>query len=123
VRDLDVRSGVRGWRGEILLSREGRTRLKMGEIKKKIVKKKPTAKPKAPATAPRRPTRRKMVTEIRKQVEDRLAKDVKKASLTDYIRLVQLEKELSQTVAKETRATWVEPQEEEGEKEVSGTEK
>jgi hypothetical protein len=123
VRDLDVRSGVRGWRGEILLSREGRTRLKMGEIKKTIVKKKPTAKPKAPATAPRRPTRRKMVTEIRKQVEDRLAKDVKKASLTDYIRLVQLEKELSQTVAKETRATWVEPQEEEGEKEVSGTEK
>jgi hypothetical protein len=114
---------MRGSRGEILLSREGRTRLKMGEIKKTIASKKPTPKPKAPVTAPRRPTRKRMVAEIRKQVEDRLAKDVKKASLTDYIRLVQLEKELSQTVAKETRATWVEPREEQGEKEVSDTER
>ncbi len=53
--------------------------------------------------------RKTVVAGIRQQVEKRLEKNVKKASLADYIRLVQLEKELQQTEAKETKATWVEP--------------
>jgi hypothetical protein len=50
-----------------------------------------------------------VVATIRERVEKRLAKNVEKASLADYIRLVQLEKELQQTEAKEIKATWVEP--------------
>jgi hypothetical protein len=50
-----------------------------------------------------------VVATIREQVEKRLAKNVEKASLADYIRLVQLEKELQPTEAKEIKATWVKP--------------
>jgi hypothetical protein len=71
---------------------------------------------------PRRKAQKFVVKEIRQHVEDRLAKDVEKASLSDYIRLVQLEKELTQTVAKETKATWVEPKDN-GEVEESKSER
>jgi hypothetical protein len=50
-----------------------------------------------------------VVAVIRERVEKRLAKNVEKASLADYIRLVQLEKELQPTEAKEIKATWVKP--------------
>jgi hypothetical protein len=50
-----------------------------------------------------------MVETIRKRVEKKLSSEDMKASLADYIRLVQLEKELQTTEAKETKATWVDP--------------
>ncbi len=53
--------------------------------------------------------RETVVAAIRQKVEERLEKNVNKASLADYIRLMQLEKELQNTEAKETKATWVEP--------------
>ena len=53
--------------------------------------------------------RKTVVAAIREKVEERLEKNVNKASLADYIRLMQLEKELQNTEAKETKATWVEP--------------
>ena len=43
---------------------------------------------------------------IRKKVEARLKKDAK-ASLGDYIRLVQLQKELETNEPAEIRVTWV----------------
>lgn len=55
---------------------------------------------------------------IREEVEKKLSKGVEKASLADYIRLVQLEKELTETEPKETKATWIDPQQV-GEKEKS----
>jgi hypothetical protein len=73
------------------------------------------AKPKdgAPAsdTAPKvdRRMRKTVVAAIRRQVEQKLENEIERASLADYIRLVQLEKELQQTEAKERNATWVEP--------------
>lgn len=48
------------------------------------------------------------MTQIRKKVEARLKKDAK-ASLGDYIRLVQLQKELEAGDAKEIKVTWVNP--------------
>ena len=67
----------------------------------------PPAKDSAPKTDKR--MRKTVVAVIRQKVEERLEENVKKASLADYIRLVQLEKELQQTEAKERNATWVEP--------------
>jgi hypothetical protein len=52
-----------------------------------------------------------VVKEIRERVEDKLAQDVEKASLGDYIRLVQFEKELNETTAREIKVTWVDPRE------------
>lgn len=50
-----------------------------------------------------------MVQEIRKRVEARLANDDVKATLGDYIRLVQLEKELEENEPREIKVTWIEP--------------
>lgn len=61
------------------------------------------------AKTTRRRLQKTVVKEIRQRVEDRLAQDVDKASLGDYIRLVQLEKELAETEAKEIKVTWVDP--------------
>lgn len=55
-----------------------------------------------------------VVKEIRKKVEEKLSESVEKASLADYIKLVQLEKELTKKEPKETKATWVDPKEMEG---------
>jgi hypothetical protein len=49
-----------------------------------------------------------VVASMRRNLELKLEKNAK-ASLSDYIRLVQLEKELQNTEAKETKATWVDP--------------
>jgi hypothetical protein len=49
-----------------------------------------------------------VVKSIRRNLQQKLEKNIK-ASLSDYIRLVQLEKELQTTEAKETKATWVDP--------------
>lgn len=54
-----------------------------------------------------------MVEKIRKRVEKRLSESDVKASLGDYIRLVQLEKELEAEEPKEIKVTWVNPEEKE----------
>lgn len=68
---------------------------------------------------PRKPAQKKTVVQkIREKVEKKLSKGVEKASLADYIRLVQLEREMADAEPKETKATWVDPKEREKEKET-----
>ena len=58
-----------------------------------------------------------MVETIRKRVEKKLSSDDMKASLADYIRLVQLEKELETDEPREIKVTWVDRKKEsDGEK-------
>jgi hypothetical protein len=45
------------------------------------------------------------------KVEKKLSDSDVKASLGDYIRLVQLQKELEEEEPKEIRVTWIEPEE------------
>ncbi|GEM_PF-4130941 len=60
----------------------------------------------------RRKAQKTVVKEIREKVEDKLAKQVEKAGLGDYIKLVALEKELkAETTPREMRVTWVEDSE------------
>ena len=62
-------------------------------------------------------THAQIVESIRKRVEKKLSSDDVKASLTDYIRLLQLEKELEEDAPREIRVTWVDPKKEsDGEK-------
>ena len=52
-----------------------------------------------------------VMSAIRKKVEEKLTNDVHKASLGDYIRLLQLENELKESQPKEIKVTWVDPKE------------
>jgi hypothetical protein len=61
------------------------------------------------ALKPDQRLRKTVVGLIRQKVEQKLEEKIERASLADYIRLVQLEKELQNTEAKETKATWVDP--------------
>jgi len=54
-----------------------------------------------------------VVRQMLKQVEEKLSKEDAKATLADYIRLVQLKKELEDEEPREIRVTWVEPEEKE----------
>ena len=45
-----------------------------------------------------------------KKVEKKLTADGVKATLGDYIRLVQLQKELEENEPREIKVTWVEPE-------------
>ena len=58
-----------------------------------------------------------VVKELLQKVERKLSKDGVKATLGDYIRLVQLEKELAEEEPKEIRVTWVEPEKKESDSE------
>ncbi|HLH40769.1 MAG TPA: hypothetical protein VKX39_16585 [Bryobacteraceae bacterium] len=49
------------------------------------------------------------VKKILKKVEAKLKSDEVKATLGDYIRLVQLEKELMDEEPRDIKVTWVEP--------------
>lgn len=49
-----------------------------------------------------------VINRLIKQVEDKLAKNDAKATLADYIRLIQLKKELEENEPKEIRVTWIE---------------
>jgi hypothetical protein len=51
----------------------------------------------------------KVVSKLLKQVESNLSKEVK-ASLGDYIRLVQLQRELEEDEVREIKVTWVDPE-------------
>jgi len=64
--------------------------------------------PKTSKKLGRTKTQAEVVAEIRKKVETKLKTDAK-ATLGDYIRLVQLEKDLEDSELKEIRVTWVEP--------------
>ncbi len=59
--------------------------------------------------------RAEVVKTLLKKVEAKLAKGVEKASLADYIRLVQLHKELDEETPREIKVSWVEPGERETE--------
>jgi hypothetical protein len=50
-----------------------------------------------------------VVRRLLRKVEQRLSEGDVKASLGDYIRLVQLQKELDEDTPKEIKVTWVEP--------------
>ncbi len=81
---------------------------------KKAGAKKPSAKKAVSgeeAAAPKRRGRSKAaaVKKILKKVEAKLKSDEVKATLGDYIRLVQLEKELTEEEPRYIKVTWVEP--------------
>ena len=53
---------------------------------------------------------RMKITQLLKKVEEKLEEDTSKASLGDFIRLVQLERELAdEETPREIRVRWVEP--------------
>lgn len=54
------------------------------------------------------PTRSRKVKALLKKVEDQL--EIKNASLGDYIRLIQLHRELEEEEPKEIKVTWVDPE-------------
>ena len=60
-----------------------------------------------------RPSRSKpaLIRKMIRTIEERLAKDGIRATLGDFIRLLQLEKELGNQKPKEIRVKWVEPDE------------
>jgi hypothetical protein len=57
----------------------------------------------------RKMTQPEVVALIRKKVEAKLKKDTK-ATLGDYIRLVQLQKELEVEDVREIKVTWIDPE-------------
>jgi len=65
-----------------------------------------TAPPKKRA-APRK-SRAEAVATILQNVEDKLAKGSMKATLGDYIKLIQLSKEMSEEAKTEIKVTWIE---------------
>jgi hypothetical protein len=52
----------------------------------------------------------RVVSTLLKKVEQKLSEDDVKATLGDYIRLVQLQKELEEDETREIKVTWVEPE-------------
>ncbi len=64
-------------------------------------------------TATFRPSRSKpaLIKKMIRTIEERLVKDGIRATLGDFIRLLQLEKELGNQKPKEIRVKWVEPDE------------
>jgi hypothetical protein len=65
-------------------------------------------KSESPKKAARKTTQAAIIATIRRNVEIKLKKDAK-ATLGDYIRLVQLQKDLEDSDPGEIRVTWVEP--------------
>src|SRR5579863_8655034 len=77
------------------------------------------AKPKAETgtTTARAGGQAQAVKHMLTRIETKMKGDQMKATLGDYIRLVQLHKELDDESPKEIRVTWVEPAEKESTKE------
>ena len=63
----------------------------------------------APAARKRPESQARVVKKIRERVEQKLSESDAKVTLGDYIRLVQLEKELEDDEPKEIKVTWVNP--------------
>jgi hypothetical protein len=72
-------------------------------------------KKKTTGGAPKRPAMQEgqagVVQKLLKNVEKKLSGKEAKATLGDYIKLVQLQKELDEEQPKEIKVTWVEPDE------------
>ena len=70
------------------------------------------AKPVEPVEAKPPPAgnRAQVIKNLLTKVEKNIASGAGKATLGDYIRLVQLDKELDEDEPKEIRVTWVEPE-------------
>jgi hypothetical protein len=67
---------------------------------------------KKPAEAPSKEKRRERISELLKAIEDRLEDAAGKATLSDYIRLTQLERELEEEEPpREIKVTWIYRQE------------
>lgn len=64
---------------------------------------------KAPESGRRSRSTAAFVATMLRKIEDKLAEEDAKASLPDFIRLLQLQKELKQDNPKEIIVTWVEP--------------
>jgi hypothetical protein len=58
---------------------------------------------------PREESRSRTINALLKKVEARLNEDVGKATLADYIKLIQLQKELGLDDMRELRVRWVDP--------------
>ena len=67
-----------------------------------------SGKSESPKKAARKTTQAAIVATIRRNVEIKLKKDAK-ATLGDYIRLIQLQKDLEDEEIQEIRVTWVDP--------------
>jgi hypothetical protein len=52
----------------------------------------------------------RVIKKIRERVEQKLSESDVKVTLADYIRLVQLEKELEEDEPREIKVTWVNPE-------------
>ena len=63
-----------------------------------------------PVNKEEKKTRSKVVGELLAKVEQKLGKADVKATLGDYIRLLQLQRELEQEEPKEIKVTWVDPE-------------
>ena len=63
-----------------------------------------------------------VVKDMLSKIEGRMNKNEMKATMGDYIRLVQLHKELDDESPKEIKVTWVEPAGDKAEKTKSGKE-
>ncbi len=55
-----------------------------------------------------------LIGDLLKKVEKKLAGEEVKVTLADYIRLVQLKKELDEEEPRDLQVTWVEPSEKRG---------
>jgi hypothetical protein len=86
-----------------------------GKNNNRIPKKKPDGARPEPKPKPRAVSAEKgqagVVKKLLRKVEQKLSGDEVKASLGDYIRLVQLQKELEDEQPKEMKVTWVKPEE------------
>lgn len=78
----------------------------------------PAGESKTKTTAGRAQVVKNMLTRI----EEKMGTDGMKATMGDYIRLVQLHKELDDESPKEIKVTWVEPAGDKAEKTKSGKE-
>ena len=56
-----------------------------------------------------------VIKKVLEKIEGKLGTDDMKATMGDYIRLVQLHKELDEELPKEIKVTWVEPKSGSGE--------
>lgn len=71
-----------------------------------------TAREGAKKKRTRRKSKAKMISQVIERIEEKLEADELKASMGDYIRLLQLEKELKEKEQpKEIRVSWVEQDE------------
>ena len=82
-------------------------------MKKTVDRMKGKAKPPSKSAPPKkrsgRATRAGVVKKLLKKVEAKLGSEDVKATFGDYIRLVELQKELEAEEPREIKVTWVEP--------------